>query len=302
MKLLGFVLFLVPLMAWSNWLPDDVAGRERSELFKIIGIKSNNASMTEAQYTAMIEKVTKIYAPVVQGLGGNLNIMPSWNNDKLIAQAHQKFGSWNIELSGGMARIPTMTLDGLTLILCHELGHHVAGFSFATAALPFLPAWASNEGQSDYFATHVCARKIWENERDVNAKFRESVTSAEQSNCSQVYSGSSEKDLCYRSLAASKSLGDTLAFLSNKNKPSLITPDTTQVNKTNSRHPNPQCRLDTYLQGALCTATFNDRLIPGKKYSKASLKAEQEAASFSCTKTGGFSIGIRPACWFKARL
>ena len=56
-----------------------------------------------------------------------------------------------------------MTPDGFALVLCHELGHHLAGN-------PRVQAWAANEGQSDYFSTQSCARELWSGETAENAK------------------------------------------------------------------------------------------------------------------------------------
>ena len=55
---------------------------------------------------------------------------------------------------GGLARHKLVTPDGFALVACHEMGHHLGG-------APRRGGWASNEGQSDYYATTKCARRIW---------------------------------------------------------------------------------------------------------------------------------------------
>jgi hypothetical protein len=86
--------------------------------------------------------------------------------------------------------------------------------------------------------------------------------------------------------------------------PSFDTPDTSTVDKTISKHPAVQCRMDTSLQGALCTASFDDGLIPGKGMPGGvhGEEAEIQAYQNSCAPYSGFDIGSRPACWFKHRL
>jgi hypothetical protein len=63
----------------------------------------------------------------------------------------------------------------MTLIICHELGHHVGGFPFVSGT-PFGGYWAATEGQSDYYSTQVCARTMWDKETAINAGFTERVS------------------------------------------------------------------------------------------------------------------------------
>jgi Zn-dependent protease with chaperone function len=51
---------------------------------------------------------------------------------------------------GGLARDPLVTKDGFSAVICHEIGHHIAGAPRKGFS------WASNEGQADYFATTKC--------------------------------------------------------------------------------------------------------------------------------------------------
>jgi hypothetical protein len=203
-----------------------------------------------------------------------------------------------------LARRPELTPDGLALILCHEMGHHLGGFVIAPSQFPFEKAWAANEGQADYFATQVCSRKIWINETAVNAGFRKTATTKILKLCDSVWNYSSEQDLCYRVLTAAEAMTTTMAVLMKKPIPDFETPDAVEVEKANHSHPLPQCRMDTALEGALCLAPFNEGIIPGKGISGGveSLEAEREAASFSCAQFSGYSIGLRPKCWFKPRL
>ena len=60
---------------------------------------------------------------------------------------------WRVVIYGGLEH-PLLTLDGLTAVICHEVGHHLGGFAFKTSILG--DNWAATEGQSDYFAAHRC--------------------------------------------------------------------------------------------------------------------------------------------------
>lgn len=300
-KLITLLVFS-SLYSFARWLPPEVDNVDRSKMLNSIQSTMTESGITQAEFEELISGIQKVYTPIVTKNRGFLRIAGSWSNDRLVAQAFQQMGAWNIEISGGMARLPTITKDGITLIVCHELGHHLAGFSYSNGFL-FFPPWAANEGQADYFATQVCAKKLWSNDLEINAQFRNQVPETGKKQCDDVYSTENEQNICYRSVMAGISLGETLAFLTKKQNPSLDTPDLTQVQKTFIMHPNPQCRLDTYFQGALCNAVHDDNVIPGKsKFWRNSRGAEKAASLYSCTKSGNYSYGLRPNCWFKARL
>ncbi len=90
----------------------------------------------------------------------------------------------------------------------------------------------------------------------------------------------------------------------NKPFPKFETPDPSVVNKTSSDHPAIQCRLDTSFQATLCSANYDDKIIPGKNVASGpgSVDAEKEAAAHSCMAYSGYTQGLRPACWFKPLL
>jgi hypothetical protein len=58
--------------------------------------------------------------------------------------------SWGIYIAGGLARHPEMTLDAVTLALCHELGHLVVGYH--------------DEKGADWFAGSFCMPRVWHEE------------------------------------------------------------------------------------------------------------------------------------------
>lgn len=261
------------------------------------------SNMTEEEFRAILGHIQSIYAPVVSGHGGNLQISGEWKNEKLNAGAAQQGKAWRVMITGGLARRSELTPDGFALIVCHELGHHLAGFPIASRG-PLDGAWAANEGQADYFATQVCTRRIWKDDFAQNEKFREQATPQNMQLCERAWLRYNDQNLCLRVLAATESMILTMATLMQKPVPKFDTPDTTQVAKTNDNHPPVQCRMDTSLMGAICLADFVDHLIPGKKVKGGhqSLEAEQEAAQYSCTQFSGYVDGFRPQCWFKPRL
>lgn len=235
--------------------------------------------MTEDQFNAIIDSVTKYYEPTVQNLGETLIVERNWDDATVNAYANQNGTEWQVHMFGGLARRPEVTPDGFAMVLSHEIGHHLGGF-------PFVSTWAANEGQADTFATHVAANIIWANDYSIIT----SVNPDGKNLCDKYLPANKDKNLCYREMNANYSLASLLAALGGT-KISFTTPDKTIVRKTNNEHPNAQCRLDTYVAGTLCGILWDNNVIP---------KTETESAKYSCTgsKNGPYPIQARPLCWF----
>jgi len=257
-----------------------------------------DANMTEAEFNGVIEKARLYYTPIVSAHGGKLDIIGAWTDDTLNASASQFFGTWRVNMYGGLARHPEMTLDGFAMVLCHEIGHHLAGFSFTKSM--FGGVWAANEGQSDYFAAHSCARELWGPEVEVNATFREPANELVKQRCDLAWQNEDEQNLCYRINAAGESLARVLSSLKkDETFPQYDTPDANKVGQTDNRHPQAQCRLDTTFSASVCQADFNTSIIPGKKATDPyGPDAEKEASENSCMEISGYTEGLRPRCWF----
>ncbi|MGE0174871.1 MAG: hypothetical protein AB7T49_18915 [Oligoflexales bacterium] len=239
--------------------------------------------ITEQEFNEVIDQVSAVYAPIVKSHGGRLKFRRLWRSSTVNASAIQIFGTWLVNMYGGLARREEVTKDGFTLVACHELGHHLAGF-------PKTMAWAANEGQADYFSTLACSRTLWGNDTAGNAKARETVDPAAQAMCDAAYADVNGQNLCYRQAMAGFSLAKLLGNLGGQSNIAFDTPDQSVVERTNNAHPEAQCRLDTYTAGAICGAAWDINIIP---------QNEQESASYTCNTFQGFETGTRPLCWFK---
>jgi hypothetical protein len=263
-----------------------------NDLWKEDGLLRNQG-LTAEEFNAAVDEVESIYKDIIKKQGGTLKINRYWSDSTVNANTTQLGGSWIVNMYGGLARRPEVTPDGFSLVICHELGHNLGGY-------PFLSAWAANEGQSDYFATYACGRLLWESQEEKNAAFRETVDPEPKALCDQVWETEAEQNLCYRVMMGGKSLADLLGALGGT-KANWNTPDPNVVNQTKNPHPVAQCRLDTYMAGALCTKTWDPLLIPGKSLGsqRNSREAEAISANYTCTTAEGFTVGYRPTCWFK---
>lgn len=254
------------------------------------------ANITEAQFNAIIDEAIAYYGPFLkEHYNATLKVNRLWSDSTVNASASQFGSTWTVNMYGGLARRPETTPDGFALVLCHEIGHHLGGY-------PFSGSWAADEGSSDYFSTLSCAKALWKDQTDKNALSRDIIGEYPKSLCDANWQTEDEQNLCYRSLLGGKSLGGLLAALGGT-KADFTTPDLSIVKQTYHAHPKGQCRLDTYIAGALCGNEFDATIIPGKDLGSKRNSKDAEAASgrFTCLRTE-YTVGTRPACWFKPLL
>lgn len=253
-----------------------------------IGLKSINA-ISEEEFKSSIALVKSVYEPIFkEKYEAELVVEEKWEDATVNAYASQSGKQWKVAMFGGLARDPEVTKDGFIAVICHEIGHHIAG------APKKMWSWASNEGQSDYFATTKCLRKVYEKELSETFKvyYKKDLSEDEQfakAACQKVYKTKAERAVCFRSALAGQSLARLLGKLGGTPDVKFTTPDASVVAKTNHNHPKGQCRMDTYFQGALCDV---DHVVwPSSK----------DAAEGYCTKKDNFSVGLRPLCWFNPK-
>ena len=72
--------------------------------------KSAN-NMTEERFNAVIDKVVKVYEPIVASMGGKLNVERKWNDGTVNAYASRSGSTWNVSMFGGLARHKAITED-----------------------------------------------------------------------------------------------------------------------------------------------------------------------------------------------
>lgn len=163
-----------------------------------------------------------------------------WNQDaKHASYSQNKDSSGKIThylfFFGGLARMNEMTPEGAVLILCHELGHGIAGPPLK------MDSSSSVEGQADYFATNSCLPKV------LSQLVTDRIPPTDPLNLCQT-------DLCRRIFVG---IASEIAVL-RSNLPAQDVQfgrsDPTQVNFINTSptyYPSNQCRLDTFIAGVL---------------------------------------------------
>jgi hypothetical protein len=287
-------LFLALIMASMVTLQTsdacDMHGRsgivEENDLWISVDQKEQTNGMSEETFNSVLDRVETIYAPIIQARGKTLQVQRDWANGTVNAFAQQTGNVWRISMFGGLARHETVTPEGFALVACHEIGHHLGGVPKKRGF--FGGSWASNEGQSDYFGNAKCLRKFFEEDDNIAIVETMEVPEFATQKCRDNFSNEEEVAICQRGAMAGMSLANLFRALRNMQQPLLFdTPDPAVASRTDDNHPAPQCRLDTYFQGALCDISAYDDL------------SDRDEAQGACTRVAGYEDGLRPLCWFK---
>ncbi|OGR53274.1 MAG: hypothetical protein A2049_06395 [Elusimicrobia bacterium GWA2_62_23] len=240
--------------------------------------------IVEAQFNKVLNTIEKIYKPIVAARGGVLQINRKWTDATVNASAQQSGKTYILNMYGGLARHETVTMDGFALVACHELGHHLGGAPKIGGWNP----WASNEGQSDYYANLKCLRMVFADGDTKDFTHMSAGDEVAENACQAAFPKAEDQAICFRGAMAGKSVAYLFKALRNETvTPRFDTPDTKVQTTMLATHPPTQCRMDTYLQGSLCAQPVGAAL------------SEKDPTVGTCTRSAGFPGGYRPLCWYK---
>ena len=253
-----------------------------------VGLKGMGG-ITQIQFNQVMDKMIKLYTPVVAKTGRKFAIDRRWTDGTVNAYAEQNTpGVDTIHMFGGLARHPETTVDAMALVACHELGHHLGGAPRKSDPSTGALSWAANEGQADYWGAMKCLRHYFDGDDNVSAIKNLSIPTDVSSKCQMVYKNADELATCQRVAMAGLALGRLLsAVMSEKTQVSFTTPDRSVVATTFDEHPMAQCRLDTFFEASLCDHGFSE------------VVSQTDPNTGVCSVRNGDQIGNRPLCWFK---
>lgn len=305
MKLWIFVLSLAFSSMGFSCSEDGASGLLPTNNMKIpVGDKASS-SLTKKDFSRALEKVRKIYAPIFAEKGLNLEMENHWDDPTVNAYALRKDGKAIVAIFGGLGRHFLMTTDGVILAACHEAGHHIGGYPVKVKGPPTVDGnrvdntpWASNEGQADYFGVMKCFRNVVRGEDHHAVLNNVTFEKKLEGLCNDKFGNEEDRLICMRSLAAGQAITSLFVDVINaelvkagktERLPTVGSDKTDKrvVKVTDDDHPLPQCRFDTFLNGALCD------------------KDTSEDVSYSdpdqgvCGRKDGYTVGTRPLCWYK---
>jgi hypothetical protein len=192
---------------------------------------------------------------------------------------------------------PAMSVDILALGMCHEIGHFLGGApigeSFGRGAL-----LRSVEGQADYFASSKCLKRIFKDRSENRAVFRSYPLELRNKIKGLCYSYQCARIVgtawCYGRLLEGErgcleEMSPRAEYPMRTNQLSFSTPDLRIVGKTSTRLPDLQCRLDTFVAGAIC---------PINEYESFDFYDPTVGACMADALNPLEAMGARPSCWF----
>lgn len=141
----------------------------------------------------------------------------------------------NIFFFGGLARMSAMTSEGAALIICHELGHGIAGSPLKNNST------SSVEGQADYFSTRFCLPKVLNFISTLAPVPADPLNICKSEICKRIFIGIQTEI----SVILTNVPNQTADF---EHKAVEITDS---INTSPEYYPTAQCRLDTFITGAL---------------------------------------------------
>jgi hypothetical protein len=185
----------------------------------------------------------------ISNAGGKLRIDSDWESSVLNGYAKREGNDWILEVPGGFYRHSATTSDGFLALLCHEIGHHLGG-------APFKPniSWMSQEGQADYFAASYCLPKMWERADNASFQQKTEVSQSLRALCEVKFENRGMADLCVRIGMAGFSFVEINriehGYASETSSVDFGTPSSV-IAAIPMTYPRAQCRLDTFLAGAI---------------------------------------------------
>lgn len=240
--------------------------------------------ISQTDFDEVLDKIADVYTSEVARFGGTLRINRKWTDGTVNAMAYREGKTYHIDMFGGLARHSSITKDAFALVACHEIGHHIGG---APKYSQSGNTWASTEGQSDYFATMKCLRKVFlrdDNQQIVSAMTVDPVAAQK---CAEKHTEPNELAICKRISMAGFSGASMFAVIQNQNLPKFDSPDPSVVSQTYESHPQFQCRLDTYFNGAVCDVSEDIDL------------GNSDPKVGACNQSATVNYGFRPLCWYK---
>ncbi len=252
-----------------------------------LSVTQNYSGMTEAEFNGVIKHLTEIYTPILAEQNKKLKMEGKWRRRSVNAMTRLYKGTVEMIVYGGLARHKFMTVDGLYMTLCHEFGHHLGGAP-KESDISGEVKYMSGEGQSDYYASLKCFRRVFINDNNEERMQDVQVHDFVEKNCQESFTNANEIALCKRSAIAA------MAFV--KTGQGIALPgeevdfdrtDTREAWSTNHDYPESQCRLDTIINGSFCPVDYTAEL------------SNTDPNLGTCNRVDGYERGLRPLCWYK---
>ncbi len=229
-----------------------------------------------------LEKIKAVFSEEIkrEGIVLNMKIVPAFQTS---VASITPYCPHALSISERLINLENFKEQHLLKILCHEIGHIMAGAPFIEH-YPFDSTELSHEGEADYFATLKCLKRIYSND----IKNQEYVKLLSSELISKIKMRGCRDAQCIRIVNIAY---QTLKILEPDQVFSLEKKSNEVVEATimMEYHPKAQCRLDTYIAGAVC---------PVDPYSDLVRYDQSVGVCHRAMEDPIFKLGSRPGCWF----
>ena len=248
----------------------------------------STASFAQSWKEQIINNAKAIYAPLSITTFNKPLYFKISESQTIGGSAHHEVDHLAIVLDKGLFQTSRLTPDGLRMLICHELGHLFGGAPRRNVP----PEWdgpsahdglslMTSEGQADYYASLVCFKKLLALEAPDSPRPDYQRVGIRLKHKCEIEAGfkNNELQMCLRAgLAGEDFLKLTFEFpISCEKFDDSIAPGLIR-----DFYPDRQCRLDTILNGALCS---EKQVLVLDFDQMENNGCDQEYAK-------------RPACWF----
>jgi len=232
------------------------------------------------RFEQIIDLVQDLYEPEFQNRQKRLRIMDYWESERLEASARIDMDTEGllvvITVTGGLARHDMITEGAFALVICHEIGHFLAGS-------PSIGRF-STEGQSDYFAASSCMRQLIPRMSAGVIPATRDAPAAVQKQCGTGFADAWNRNICIQTAMAGLALSRYFAHKKKVDFPRIESPDPNEVEVLGFGTQTVQCRLDTYVAAASCNPEIENATYPDRRW--------------LCSRSGKLSYAARPGCWY----
>lgn len=252
--------------------------------------KSDNKIMTSSDISSTLDYFRKKYGNISSSWGYDLEIKVK--PDSLLANSfsNRQNKKWKVELHQGLLELHGFSKSNLATAICQNLGYFFGGFPFDKSFMAF-------GGNADYWTSYICLPAYFKDhpsETKNNFFIKEADVNIRADVC-RNYSKDQDNSICK---AVVKSTFEVLEFYRmqfglSSLKVSDISESVAQK-YPKSELPAIQCRMDTFIAGALC-----------KNGSKWKVNAtypltQKDMKKYSCDSadTKNLVAGVRPDCWY----
>lgn len=264
--------------------------------YDLMSIQEYTGSPLEAQRRQAVDRIVEMASGYSSYFGGDLEHQLFPEEDELQAMANFDGGEgWILKVMGGMLRQRNLSQDGFYSVLCHELGHFVAGYPYKADLFFSSRFGASAEGAADYFTMAVCLPRLFQDETQQNLLATENGAERHVNHCRLRYGDPNRIGVCVRSLRAAEEIEFIHLDQRGMNINDHIQEPSLTVFVTEQNHPRYSCRIANYYRAALCPSNYPSDSIPAFDDQRNYAQVMELQDQYFCEQD---PLARRHSCWY----